>query len=347
LAFSIQIAAAKPAKKEKPQGLWVGGYRYFSEFQGKALKESGDPRANLAFGSSLYDGPISITFDPHNNLWITFDTSDSVPIPVIEVTRDDLASLKSGARVKPKAITPVTIPDYLAFDASGDLWITAELPVNEIIELLPRQIKKSGAPSPTISITAPDFVPQAIRFDASDNLWVVQFQEPYEPSNSIQMGRYAPGDRAVSGPATPGLIVNLPDLVFLVDFAFDSSGNLWLAGSNSLFGNDQLEMISAGDLTGTGVVSPMAAVTITSSAFGVLDGSGSCLGGIDFDQSGDLWVSVGANNADCQADTQVVEFTPSQLSTGGNLAPSVTISQNAEKTNLFFPGPLRFGPTVQ
>src|ERR1019366_5833136 len=45
LALSIRIAAAEPAAKEKAQGLWVGGYQYISEFQGKALKKSGTPSA--------------------------------------------------------------------------------------------------------------------------------------------------------------------------------------------------------------------------------------------------------------------------------------------------------------
>ncbi|MGA9724336.1 MAG: hypothetical protein WBQ86_17885 [Candidatus Binatus sp.] len=348
LAFSIQISMAKPAEKEKPQGLWVGGSQYISEFQGKALSSSGDPGANLTFGNSTYTGPVSIAFDTHNNLWAIYYTSDPLPITVIELSRADLASFKSGNRVKPKVIALSFIfPVQLAFDASGDLWITApESPVSKIIELLPGQIKKKGAPSPTISITSSDFVPEAIRFDASDNLWVAQLQEPYEPSHSIQMGRYAPADRAVSGPATPGLIVNLPDYVVLADFAFDKSGNLWLAGSNSL--NDRLEMISAADLNGSGEVSPTAAMTITSSAFGVLNGGGggSCLGGIDFDRSGDLWASVAADSAICQGGAQLVEFTPGQLSTGGSLTPSVTISQNAKETNLLVPGPLRFGPTV-
>jgi len=345
LAFSIQIAAAKPAAKEEPQGLWVGGSQYISEFQGKALKTSGDPRANLAFGNRTYTGPVSITFDPHNNLWIVYNASDHLPFSALELRRADLASLKSGTRVKPKVIALTDVfPDHLAFDASGDLWITSPAsPVSKIIGLLPSQIKKSGTPSPTISIASSDFVPEAIHFDASDNLWAVQIQLPYKPSNSIQMGRYAPEDRAVSGPPSPGLIVNLPDFVFLVDFAFDSSGNLWLAGSNSV--NDQLEMIPAAELAGTGIVSPKATVTITSSAFGILDFD-SCLGGIDFDHSGNLWVSVAAYNNSCQGDAQLVDFTPSQLSAGGNLAPSVTIGQNAQKTNLFFPGPLRFGPTV-
>jgi hypothetical protein len=37
----------------------------------------------------------------------------------------------------------------------------------------------------------------------------------------------------VSGAANPGLMVDLPDALDLTDLAFDSSGNLWLAGSGS------------------------------------------------------------------------------------------------------------------
>ncbi len=150
-----------------------------------------------------------------------------------------------------------------------------------------------------------------------------------------------------TGSANPSLIVNLPDLFFFVDLAFDSSGNLWIAGPGS--DGDALEMISASNLTGTGEVSPPAAVTVTSSSFGTLVGSGSCLGGIDFDSSGNLWVSVGTDNGDCDGNTttQVISFTPAQLGTGGNLTPSVAISQNKRETNLFLPGPLRLGPALQ
>jgi hypothetical protein len=90
-------------------------------------------------------------------------------------------------------------------------------------------------------------------------------------------------------------------------------------------------------------------VSITSSSFGKLNGTGSCIGGIDFDRSGDLWVSVGTDNADCGGNTatEVVEFTPSQLSVGGNLTPSVTIGQNMKKTNLFLLGPISIGPTIE
>jgi hypothetical protein len=352
-AFSIQIAAAK--SKAKPQGLWVGGYKYISEFQGKALKKGGTPQANLALVSSAFFNPLSIAFDRNDDLWIAYDgVQANGPTPVLELTRGDLTSLKNGNVVKAKVIiaekgstgVPFTIARSLAFDTSGDLWIT-DGGQREIIELLPKQIKNSGSPTPTISITSPDFVPTVIRFDGSGNLWVAEFPLPPNPSNPMQLWRFTPTDRAASGPANPSLIMNLPDELEPVDLAFDSSGNLWLAGPGSH--NDALEMIPASDLGGSGEVSPSASVIVTSSAFGLLDGSGSCLGGIDFDRSGDLWASVGTNNADCDGNTttQLVAFTPAQLSTGGNLTPSVAIGQNDKKTNLFLPGPLRFGPAVQ
>jgi len=346
LALSHQVAAQPPSIA---RGLWVGGEKYFSEFQGKALKKSGTPRATIAFGSTDFFRPLSITFDRHHNLWTAIGGVNTGLPPVIEITPTEVASIKSGKPTKPKVILrnpgnggvdPFIIANSLAFDAAGDLWVS-DNSRRSILEFLPTQITHSGAPSPTIVITATDFVPEAIRLDASDNLWVLnaRLQLPW------RLLRFAPGDRAASGAPNPGLVVDLPDAINPVDLAFDSLGNLWLAGSVSQ--TDVLEMFPAAALGGDGEISPSAAVVVTSSAFGSLFGSGSCLGGIDFDGSGDLWVSVGADNGDCTSATQLVEFTPAQLSAGGNIDPSVTIGQNARRTNLFLPGPIRFGPTVK
>ena len=85
-AFSPLIASAKT--KAKSQGLWVGGEKYFSEFQGNALKQSGMPRANLAFASSVYFSPISIAFDGHQNFWAVFSgINDNLPAPALELSR--------------------------------------------------------------------------------------------------------------------------------------------------------------------------------------------------------------------------------------------------------------------
>ena len=348
LAVSTQIAAAK--SKANSQGLWVGGYKYFSEFQGKALLKSGTPKASLAFGSQVFNGPFSIAFDGHGDLWAVFQSvNDNLPPPALEITKRDLAALASRGRATAKLITisagptgQFVVPVGIDFDAAGNLWVVDD--GRRVVELLANELKKTSTQTPAVSIASQVATPSKLRFDRSNNLWVVEFPVPFDPSHPM-LWRFTPSDRAVSN-SNPSLIVNLPDVTIpVVDFAFDSAGNLWIAGPGPH--GDEIAMVSASDLRGSGEISPSAAVTINSAAFGLLDGSGSCLGGIDFDHSGNLWASVGADNADCISDTQLVQFTPSQLSTGGNLTPTLTIGQNASRTNLFIPGPLRFGPTAK
>jgi hypothetical protein len=345
VCFSIgSVAAEQP----KPQGLWVGGEKYFSEFQGKALQNSGTPKAHLVFGSTVYDRPGSIAFDAHQNLWAVFyEINDNLPSAAIEISRRDMALLKAGKRVKPQVViapqnnstVPFVFAVSIAFDAGGDLWVVDGN--RRIVELLPSQIKNSGAPTPGIVITPTDATVSHITFDGSDNLWVAAFPNGFNPSYPQQMWRFTPSDRAASGPATPSLVLNIPGQIFVLDVAFDSSGNLWIAGSNSQ--GDVIEMISASDLSGAGESFPPAGTTITSSTF-TPSGSGDCVGGIDFDRSGDLWVSISESTFGC--DNAVVEFAASQLSAGGDLMPVVVIGQNITKTNLFLSGPIRFGPTV-
>ena len=348
LAASTQIAAA--GSKANAQGLWVGGYKYFSEFQGNALLKSGTPKARLAFGSQVYNGPFSIAFDGRGDLWAVFySINNNLPPPALEITKGDLTALASSGRAKAKLITisggptdQFVIPVSIDFDAEGNLWVIDD--GRRVVELLANELKKTSTQTPAVSIASQVATPSKLRFDRSNNLWVVEFPLPFDPSRPM-IWRFTPSDRAVSS-SSPSLIVNLPDVTIpVVDFAFDSAGNLWIAGPGPH--GDEIAMVSASDLSGSGEISPSAAVTINSAAFGLLDGSGSCLGGIDFDHSGNLWASVGADNADCSSDTQLVEFNPTQLTMGGNLDPAVIIGQNNKKTNLFIPGPLRFGPTVK
>jgi hypothetical protein len=348
VAFAIQIGAAEPAAIGR--GLWVGGTKFFSEFQGKALKQSGTPRPLIAFGSRAIFDPTSMIFDRHNNLWVGFSgtTIGNGGAPVVEISAGDIAAIAAGITVLPKVTIgypnkakpqAFVVPHSLGFDAAGDLWV-ADADVHGLVEFTHKQIAHSGALPANISITAQDFLPNVMRFDGSDNLWLVQFGLP---SNPQQLLKFAPSDRATSGPPNPSLVIDLPDALNVADLGFDSAGNLWIAGGSSH--GDALEMFPASDLGGSVEISPEAETIVTSSAFGHVFG-GSCLGGIDFDHLGDLWVSVGTNNDECEAAQQIIEFTPSQLSTGGDLTPSVTILQNKKQTNLITPGPIRFGPTL-
>ncbi|HTT75463.1 MAG TPA: hypothetical protein VMF50_05715, partial [Candidatus Binataceae bacterium] len=221
----------------------------------------------------------------------------------------------------------------LGFDVAGNLW-AGDQEDKALLEYRASEIEKTGSPAPVVSLTSQDWIPEVIRFDHFDDLWVSEFSPSSPPGTPLQIWEFAPADRAANGSANPGLIMNLPDSLDPVDLAFDGSGNLWIAGSSS--GVDKIEMFSAAELQAEGEISPSATVTLTSPAFAGLEGSGSCLGGLDFDHSGDLWVSVGTDNGDCAAaQPQVVEFTPSQLGSDGNLNPFVSIEQNPTKTNLF------------
>ena len=333
LARSIQIAAAK-----SPQGLWVANGNYISEFRGSALESSGTPKAHITFGIKHCIVAYSMALDGDKNLWITaLNNSRSGDVAIIEVRRADILSVQSGNLAKSRLVAPggPGIKNVgwtgIGFEAAGDLLVTNG--GQQLLEVTPDQLKNK-IPSPAIVISSMAWFPWSLRFDSSDNLWV-------NVGNS-QLWRFAPADRAASGAANPSLIVNLPADFGVQDLAFDGSGNLWIAGADFAMGNtDEIKAISAGDLGGTGEITPPIAATITSAAFGSEAGLGGfCLGGIDFDQSGDLWAS-----ARCQF-PQLIEFTPSQLSTGGNLTPSITIRPNRKKTNLSFPGPIRFGPTV-
>jgi hypothetical protein len=340
LACATQIAAAKtPADA---QGLWVADGNYISEFQGAALASSGTPDAHLTFGLKHYIVPYSIAFDRHNNLWITaLNNTRSGDAAIIEVRRADILSLKSGNVAKSRLITPggagVESAGWfgIGFDAAGEVFVSNGR--DQLLLVPPNQLDKRR-PSPAIVISSKDWFPQVLRFDSSDNLSV--------SAGLQQLWKFAPSDRDASGAPNPSLKVDSPNGLGIQDFAFDSSGNLWLAGVLPGIGSlvSAIEMISAGDLVGTGEISPPASLTITSSAFGIENAGlgGVCLGGIDFDHSGDLWVS-----AHCDPETHLIEFTPSQLSIGGNLTPSTTINPNSKKTNLAFPGPIRFGPVIK
>jgi hypothetical protein len=337
LALSIRTAVAGPPVQT--EGLWVANGDYISEFQGSALETSGTPDARLAFGiKAPFRVPYSIAFDSRNDLWITdLGGLRAGDVAIIEVLHHEIRSIKSGNIAPRRLVIPsghgVATRDWFGFglDPAGDLFVTA---MSQLLGIPPHQLERHR-PLPAVVIPSTQKSLQAMRFDASDNLWV---------SASDQLWRFEPSDRAVGGPLNPSLIVNLPANFGVGDIAVDSSGNLWLAGGDFTLGLvNEIRMISAADLGGSGQITPPIQVTITSSAFGVEPGlpGGICLGGIDFDHSSNLWISV-----HCDPEPHLIEFTPSQLSIGGDLTPSITISPNASKTNIAFPGPIRFGPTV-
>lgn len=345
MIFSVSSAPAAPPADE--QGLWVANENFVSQFQGAALESSGAPDADLVLSIKAYFEPFSIAFDQRHGLWIT-NLSDlsGGDVAIMEV-ENHLPRLHLGGfglkAIKTKR--RLVIPDGpgvrnagwlgLGFDAGGDLWI--DNAPGQLLKI-PFDRLSSKRPHPKTLISPTVSSPGALRFDSADNLWMVLGDE--------QVWRFSPGDRAASGTPNLSLMLDLPANFGVEDLAFDASGDLWLAGADfsSPAAVAEILMFSAADLRGSGQITPPVAVTITSSAFGTESGlaGGTCLGGIDFDHSGNLWAS-----AHCDPQSALLAFTPSQLSTGGDLTPSITINPNSSQSNIAFPGPIRFGPALK
>ena len=326
--LSTSAATATPPA----EALWVANGGYISVFDDSALQSSGTPDASLVFSVRDYLLPLAIAINPRRNLWIA-NLSERKPNKAIFEVRHAKISHAGAKAVNPKLVTPVGpgVAGHsfigLAFDSNGNLWIASG--VGQIFELEPNQFGRRH-PRPAIVIGPGPFF-GAIRFDPSNNLWA--------NASNTQLWRFPQNDRA-----TPDLIVHLPPNFGIQDLAFDGSANLWVAGADFSTPSPGVEilMIPAAVLSGSGEITPPIATTITSAAFGSESGlpAGLCVGGIDFDQSGNLWASTACNPP------ALIAFTPGQQSTGGDLLPSITISPNSSKTNIGGPGPIRFGPAI-
>jgi hypothetical protein len=235
LAMSLLSPAVSALAKKPPHaGLWVGGGIFLSEFQGGALTRSGKPNANLRIGNPNFSQAAWLAFDKKRNLWFIY-WSDLSSLPqIVEITEGDIAAIANGEQVRAKVVLadiggpppqlPFSGPDSIAFDASGDLWVS-DFARKGIMEFLPDQIVTSGSPTPPVFIGAPNFNPGAMRFDDSANLWVAEYYSTADLP-TYHSWRFDPSDRIASGTPAPSLVIDFPGSFSADDIAFDTSGNL-------------------------------------------------------------------------------------------------------------------------
>lgn len=153
--------------------------------------------------------------------------------------------------------------------------------------------------------------PDGLALDANGNLWVGL-------TGNTTVAEFPASKLGSSSTPTPVVTVSSDgtSLADPISLAFDAKGDLWVANCTT-----DLEMYAPAQLTVSGNPSPT--VTIT--------GSYSCVSGLAFDASGNLWFSDTNDN-------DVVELSASQLASSGNPSPHVTLSSST----LNFPEGLAF-----
>ncbi len=198
-------------------------------------------------------------------LWVSSYGSGTID----GITGEELAG-GAAARVR---ITASYGVDGLAFDTSGNLWVTnAE---THTASMYPASVlETSGSPLPVVTLTLSDgngtalYIGTALAFDADGDLWVI--------TSGNAVAEIAAADLAGSGNKTAKTLLSLPS--YATDIAFDPDGNLWIADSYP--GN--VLRIPSTSLATSGSVSPD--LTLTS--------GWNSVGGLAFDAAGNLLVGV-------------------------------------------------------
>ena len=275
--------------------------------------------------ASTVSGPAGIAFDSTGNLWVVDGSNSRVLEFKPPFSSGESASTVLGASDFVTAggfssanQTNLNIPFGLAFDSSGNLWIS-DTQANRIVEfkapfsngetesLVLGQANFTGSNSATTQTNLNS--PRGIAFDSSGNLWaadignsrVVEFKAPLSTGESenlvIGQTNFTSGVQDIPGcpqscsAQTSAASLNQPYAV-----AFDSSGNLWvtdpkvgnLAGRvleyNAPFTTGESASLAIG-VTGVDVIPTL----------NCFNGIGAnCLSFPDylaFDKSGNLWIN--------------------------------------------------------
>jgi streptogramin lyase len=271
-------------------------------FASELLGETGAPAASVTV-----DSPAGkdVAFDRDGNLW-----SMGATLADPNLVRFAASSLGTSGEKEPDRA--INLPDItcipalraMAFDGDGNLWVSTC--GDQIVRLTPSNLASDGDVSPVV-VLGGVVENQNLAFDSDGNLWVV---------TGTTISRYDAGRLGASDgdPADLVLTVTNPDdtnTLSPTDLAFDSAGDLWATD----FGGNLVFEIASADLGGTGEETVASAVRIAIGVTALIDRPA-------FDESGGLWIGLGANG--------VGRLSPAQLevttSAGDPTNPEVVIT---------------------
>jgi sugar lactone lactonase YvrE len=277
--------------------------------------------------SSTLAGPAGLTFDSNGNLWVADASNGRILEFKPPFSSGESASTVLGASdfvtnnaLNSPSQTIVSEPYGLAFDSSGNLWVSDALS-NSIVEF---KAPFSNGENQTLVLGQANFTggnnldnvatqsdlnsPRGIAFDSSGNLWVadsgfnrvVEFTAPFSmgQSASIVVGQtnFTSGVEDIPGcPQSCSATITQTALDGPAAVTFDSSGNLWVADPH----NGRVLRYSTPVSTGESPNLAVGVASFTSKPFCVAQyATAYCLDFPDylaFDKSGTLWVNDDTN----------------------------------------------------
>jgi sugar lactone lactonase YvrE len=224
-----------------------------SRYEVSELASDGSPSPSVTIEG--LSNPAGLAFDAAGNLFVANIESNAIVV----FTPDQL--LASGTPTPSVTISTaggsLSGPVGLAFDASGNLWVT-NLFRGTIVRFGSSQLASSGTPEPEVTIDDGAGgnldVPVGVAFDAAGDLWVTNLFGPLAILKFENPG-------SLSGEVDPTPDVVLTGVTNPAGVVFDNSGSLWVVSFNS---GDLLRFDDPGSLSGD--VSPAADAVIDGSA---------------------------------------------------------------------------------
>ncbi len=137
--------------------MWVASTDALVEYTPSQLAASGSPTPAVTIGddgSSSLNSPLGMAIDAAGGIWVA--NGDSPPYSVVRYSASQLTA--SGTPV-PSVIlstngSSIDEPAGLAFDASGNLWVSNLAGASPIVEFAASQLASTGNPVPTITVTS-------------------------------------------------------------------------------------------------------------------------------------------------------------------------------------------------
>ncbi len=262
---------------DKKKNLWVTDFSEqvleFTSAQLKRLKASSNsPAPAVTITSTSFNDINGCNFDSAGNLRLVDQDSPSVD----EISK---TQLKAGGSITPAKIisdsAEFDFPTFLAFDKSGNLWVTNEhgSPMgtgsSSLLAFSPSQQASGGTQTAAVKISSGSLnAPGELAFDNHGNLWVTNFG-----GETVVM--FAKKDLGTSGSPTPAVTLSSAAFNGPWGLAFQNgeSGPLWILNNN----DGMLNEFVPSQIMSSGSPTPKVSLSNTSShayqiTFGPVEG---------------------------------------------------------------------------
>ncbi len=185
--------------------MWLANYGpcqidEYSAAQLSGLSGAATVTPALVLNSCRFDatlsGPSALAFDFNGNLWVVdTDNSQEYMYTAASLAASGTANVEPVVRLN---TTDNMVGQYLAFDDSGNLWVTSGS--SRVIEFSSSQLGTTATVTPAVTITASGAQFEGLGFDTNRNLWVVD-----AVANGVD--EFTTSQLATGGSLTPNIAI--------------------------------------------------------------------------------------------------------------------------------------------